>query len=77
MNNKKIVLILLIFVIAFGVVGCKGKGGFKKLFSKEEELEIIRSDEYDFEVTEDDGMRKTVLYLWGKFHGRKVLQNLQ
>ena len=66
MNNKKIVLILLIFVIAFGVVGCKGKGGFKKLFSKEEELEIIRSDEYDFEVTEDDGMRKTVLYFKDK-----------
>ncbi len=66
MNNKKIVLILLIFVIALAGVGCKGKGGFKKLFSKEEELDIIKSDEYDFEVTDDEGMRKTVLYFKDK-----------
>ena len=62
MDDRKKVLILLILIIVIAAVGCKGKGGFKKLFSKEEELEIIRSDEYEFEVTEDDGMRKTVLY---------------
>jgi germination protein M len=66
MDNKKIVLIILIFVIFISVVGCKGKGGFKKLFSKEEEIEIIRSDENKFEVTEDDHMRKTVLYFKDK-----------
>lgn len=62
MNNKKIVLILLILVLGLAAFGCKAKGGFKKLFSKEEDLEIIRSDDYEFELTEDDGMRKTVFY---------------
>ena len=62
MDNKKIALILLIIVVGVMVVSCKGKGGFKKLFSKEEELEIIRSDDLEFEITEDDGMRGTILY---------------
>lgn len=31
-----------------------------------EEMEIIRSDEYDFEIIEEDGMRKTVLYFRDK-----------
>lgn len=66
MNNKKVVLILLTFVIIIVAVGCKGKGGFKKLFSKEEKLEIIGSDDYEFEVSEEDGMRKTVLYFKDK-----------
>lgn len=66
MDNKKIVLILLILIIGITVISCRGKESFKKLFSKEEELEIIRSDGYDFEITEDDGMRKTVLYFKDK-----------
>lgn len=66
MGNKKIVLILLVLIICITIISCKGKEGFKKLFSKEDELEIIRSDEYDFEITEDDGMRKTVLYFKDK-----------
>lgn len=67
MDNKRVILILLILVIAVSIVSCKGKGGFKKLFSKEDEIEIIRSDEdYEFELTEDDGMRKTVLYFKDK-----------
>ncbi|MCF6465402.1 GerMN domain-containing protein [Clostridium sp. Cult2] len=67
MDNKRIILILLILVIGISIVSCKGKGGFKKLFSKEDEIEIIRSDEdYDFELTEDEGMRKTVFYFKDK-----------
>ena len=68
MDNKRIILILLILVIGVTIVSCKGKGGFKKLFSKEDEIEIIRSDEdYEFEISEDDdGMRKTVFYFKDK-----------
>ncbi|MCF6461202.1 GerMN domain-containing protein [Clostridium sp. Cult3] len=66
MDNKKIALILLIIVVGVMVVSCKGKGGFKKLFSKEEELEIIRSDDLEFEIAEDDGMRGTILYFRDK-----------
>ncbi|GFN36974.1 GerMN domain-containing protein [Tepidimicrobium xylanilyticum] len=67
MENRRIILILLILVLAITIVSCKGKGGFKKLFSKDDEIEIIRSDEdYEFEITEDDGMRKTVLYFKDK-----------
>lgn len=67
MDNKRVILILLILVIAVSIVSCKGKGGFKKLFSKDDEIEIIRSDEdYEFELTEEDGMRKTVFYFKDK-----------
>lgn len=68
MENKRVILILLILVIAVTIVSCRGKGGFKKLFSKDDEIEIIRSDEdFEFEITEDDdGMRKTVLYFKDK-----------
>ncbi|NLW39725.1 MAG: GerMN domain-containing protein [Tissierellia bacterium] len=67
MENRRIIFILLIIVLAVTIVSCKGKGGFKKLFSKEDEIEIIRSDEdFEFEITEDDGMRKTVLYFKDK-----------
>lgn len=66
MDNKKIALIFLIILVGVTIVSCRGKGGFKKLFPKEEELEIIRSDDLDFEITEDDGMRKTTLYFKDK-----------
>lgn len=66
MDNKKILLAFLIIVLAIAIIGCRKRDGFKKLFSKEEELDIIRSDDYDFELTEDDGMRKTVLYFKDK-----------
>lgn len=42
--------------------GCKSLG-FKKLFSEEEPMEIIRSDEEKFDITEEeDELRETVLY---------------
>ena len=63
MNIKKIILILLILAISISMFGCKATEGFKKLFSKDgEEIEIIRSDEMEFDTGEEDGMRKTVLY---------------
>lgn len=67
MDKKKVILFLLILVIGVTTASCKGKGGFKKLFSKDDEIEIIRSDEeYEFEITEEDGMRKTVMYFKDK-----------
>ncbi len=66
MNNKKIALVFLIILISITVVSCKGKGGFKKLFSKKEDLEIIRTDDLEFEITEGDGMRRTTLYFKNK-----------
>ena len=68
MDNRKILLWILIIVIGISIIGCGKKGGFKGLLSKEkeEDLEIVRSDEYDFEITEDDGMRKTVFYFKDK-----------
>jgi germination protein M len=66
MDNRKILLWVLIIIMGISVIGCRKKDGFKKLFSKEDEMEIIRSDDYDFEITEDDGMRKTVLYFRDK-----------
>jgi germination protein M len=66
MDNKKIILIGLIIILGLTAFGCRGKVGFKKLFSKEDDLEIIRSDEHEIEITEEDGMRKTVLYFQNK-----------
>lgn len=67
MDNRKILLWILIIVMGVSLVACKKNNGFKKLFSKEkEDLEIIRSDEYDFEITEEDGMRRTVMYFKDK-----------
>ena len=68
MYNKRVVLVLLILVLALAFINLKEKDGFKKLLSRDkgEELEIIRSDEYDFEIIEDDGMRKTTLYFKDK-----------
>ncbi|QQY80203.1 germination protein M [Keratinibaculum paraultunense] len=66
MNNKKIKVAFLIILITLIAVSCKSKEGFKKLFSKEEELEIIRSDDLEFEITDESGMRRTILYFKDK-----------
>ena len=65
-KNRKILLWILIIIMSISTISCRKKDGFKKLFTKEEDMEIIRSDEYDFEITEEDGMRKTVLYFRDK-----------
>lgn len=62
MNIKKFLCIVLLLCIGINLYGCQSKGFFSKLFSKEDEMEIIRSDEKEIEVTEDDGLRSTVLY---------------
>lgn len=66
MDNRKILLWILIIAIGISIIGCRKNNGFKKLFTKEEDMEIICSDEYDFEIAEEDGMRKTVLYFRDK-----------
>lgn len=65
MNIKKVLLIVLILAISMNISGCNGK--FKKLFSKkDEDIEIIRSDEEELDITEEDGLRDTVLYFQNK-----------
>ncbi|MBU5292898.1 GerMN domain-containing protein [Anaerosalibacter bizertensis] len=63
MKFKKFLLIVLILSISINVGGCKGKDAFKKLFSKKDDnVEIIRSDEEKLDITEEDGLRNTVMY---------------
>lgn len=62
MSYKRIILILLIMTLAIGSTGCIKKGGLKKDSRKDDELEIVGSEKQDFEITDEDGMRETVLY---------------
>ncbi|NLW22645.1 MAG: spore gernimation protein GerM [Tissierellia bacterium] len=67
MDNKRIILVLLIVLIVVSAASLKLKGGLNLFSKKDDEIEIIRSDDdYDFEITEEDGMRKTVLYFKDK-----------
>lgn len=61
-NIKKILLIVLILAIGINISACNGKGGFKGLFSKDDDIEIIRSDSEEYDMTKDEGLRETVLY---------------
>ncbi len=63
MKVKKFILILFVLILTISVSGCK-RSGLKKLFSKEEPMEIIRSDDEEkIDLTEEgDELRKTVLY---------------
>lgn len=70
-RNRTIILILLVvLVLAIIVVRCsRGDEGDESsgLFTEDDEIEIIRSGEdYEFEITEDDSMRETVLYFKDK-----------
>ena len=62
MRVKKFICIVLILCIGISLYGCKGEGFFSRIFSKDDDIEIIRSDEEEIQVTEDDGLRNTVLY---------------
>lgn len=62
MKIKKFICIVIIFCLGISLYGCKGKGFFGRIFSKDDDIEIIRSNEEEVEVTEDDGLRNTVLY---------------
>ncbi|NLJ78281.1 MAG: GerMN domain-containing protein [Tissierellia bacterium] len=68
MYNRRAISVILILVLALAIINLKEKEVFKKFLSKDkgEEFEIIRSEEYDFEITEDDDMRKTILYFRDK-----------
>ncbi len=62
MKIKRVILVLFIFILSISMIGCK-RSGLKRLFSKEEPMEIIRSDEEKIDITEEgDELRKTVLY---------------
>lgn len=62
MRVKKFFCIVIIICIGISLYGCKGEGFFSRIFSKDDDIEIIRSDEEEIQVTEDDGLRNTVLY---------------
>lgn len=62
MDYRKIILWFLIIVIGISLMGCRRK----KEVGLENDMEIVRSDEYDFQVVEEEGMRKTVLYFKDK-----------
>lgn len=61
MKIRKGILALFILLLIIGIIGCK-RSGFKNLFSKEEPMEIIRSDDKVDITEENDELRKTVLY---------------
>ncbi len=74
-NRNKIIIpvLLVILVVAIGLTfKLKGKKDEHSSDLLEDEIEIIRSDEsHQFELTDDDSMRKTVLYFKDK-HGLLV-----
>ncbi|MDR7856688.1 GerMN domain-containing protein [Tissierella sp.] len=62
MVNRRIILFGLIIVLGLTVLSM-GKGIIdKRLSTDDDEVQMVRSDENDIVVEEDDGMRKTVLY---------------
>lgn len=62
MVNRRIILFGLIIVLGLTVLSIGKKFIDNRLAATDDEIEIVRSDENYFVETEDDGMRKTVLY---------------
>lgn len=62
MVNRRIILFGLIIVLGLTVLGVGKNLIDKRLSAKDDEIEMVRSDEKDIVVAEEDGMRKTVLY---------------
>lgn len=62
MVNRRIILFGLIIVLGLTVLTIGRNLISDKLASEDDEIEVVRSDENVITVTEDDGMRKTVLY---------------
>lgn len=62
MINRRIILFGLIIVLGLTVLSLGKKLIDNRLSAKDDEIEIIRSDENNIVLTEEEGMRKTVLY---------------
>lgn len=63
MKTNKIIIVLLILVLSLSFYGCKAIDKMKGLVSEDEgDVEIVRSDEEDLEISNDINMRDTVLY---------------
>lgn len=61
MVNRRIILFGLIIVLGLTVLGI-GKNLIDKRMVKDDDIEIIRSDVDEIIATDDEGMRKTILY---------------
>ncbi|HZJ98722.1 MAG TPA: GerMN domain-containing protein [Tissierellaceae bacterium] len=62
MINKRILIIGLIVILGVTLVKLGTDLVKDDVSFMDDDIEIISSDEYDLEVVEDDGMRKTVFY---------------
>ncbi|WP_353093246.1 GerMN domain-containing protein [Tissierella praeacuta] len=66
MVNRRIILFGLIIVLGLTVLGIGKNLINDRLSAKDNDIEIISSDQKDVEVTEEEGMRKTVMYFKDK-----------
>lgn len=62
MINRRVILFGLIIVLGLTVLSIGKKLINDRLSAKDDEIEIIRSDESYIVTTDDEGLRKTVLY---------------
>jgi len=62
MVNRRILIFGLIAILGISVIKLGTNLVKDNMASNEEDIEIIRSDDNEFEVMEDEGMRKTVFY---------------
>ncbi len=62
MINRRILIFGLIAIIGISIIKLGTNLVKDNLSSVDDEIEIVRSDEFDIEVVEEDGMRKTVFY---------------
>lgn len=61
MINRRILIFGLIGILVLTLISL-GTKLFSKDVANEDEIEIIRSDDYELEAVEEEGMRKTVFY---------------
>ena len=62
MINRRILIFGLIAIIGISIIKLGTNLVKDNLSSMDDEIEIVRSDDLDVEMVEDDGMRKTVFY---------------
>lgn len=62
MINKRFLIIGLIVILGITLVKLGTNLVEDKVASIDDEIQIISSDEYDFEIVEEEGMRRTVFY---------------